>query len=184
MSRRSRRACRVRVRVGRELTHHSLEPPRLSPWKESPRSRASAGIRRDAYSNRGRNGKVRVGKGSRVQKTAYLSRFHRRFHIVDLRHSVNVTKLSDRITAKHHVTVTFSANDDGWVLTCSSCGRLEVVRGSWSRASDRRAAHIEHVNQVSKPASPAPARAGFTDVMWIAAQLRIEERELQTGGLN
>jgi len=70
-------------------------------------------------------------------KTAYLSRFHRRFHFVDSRHPVDVTKLSDRITAKHHVTVTFSPNDDGWVLTCSSCGRLEVVKRSWSRASER-----------------------------------------------
>ena len=71
---------------------------------------------------------------------------------MDSRHTVDVTKLSDRITAKHHVTVTFSPNDDGWVLTCSSCGRLEVVKGSWSRASKRRAAHIEHVNQDSKSA--------------------------------
>src|SRR6185436_18717981 len=87
-----------------------------------------------------------------AQKTAYLSRFHRRFHFVDSRHPVDVTKLSDRITAKHHVTVTFSPNDDGWVLTCSSCGRLEVVKGSWSGASKRRAAHIERVNQDSKSA--------------------------------
>ena len=71
---------------------------------------------------------------------------------MDSRHTVDVTKLSDRITAKHHVTVTFSPNDNGWVLTCSSCGRLEVVKGSWSRASERRAAHIERVNQDSKSA--------------------------------
>jgi hypothetical protein len=69
---------------------------------------------------------------------------------------VDVTKLSDKITAKHHVTVTFSPDDDGWVLTCSSCGRLEVVKESWSRASKRRAAHIKHMNQDSKVGIDGP----------------------------